>query len=268
MQDLEATSGLPLRLGDDGRLVFGGGLPAVTPAFRTLAEMREVLVAGDAGGPDVLYAMYRDVARPEDREALRAQGLRYDITVLAAGRIGPEWNKTFGHYHPLAPDGEYYPEVYEVLAGRAIYLLQHRGPSGTIDDVLAIPARPGDKVFMLPGYGHATINPGDEPLVMANWVAGAFSSEYGDYRERHGAAYYALDAGDAVRWQPNARYASLPEARVCAPLCPEDLTALRAGRPMYPDGAAHAERLAYLVAPRRYAGDWSALVEPPARPGA
>jgi glucose-6-phosphate isomerase len=268
MKDLEATSGLPLRLADDGRLVFGAGLPAVEPAFRTLAAMREVLAEPAAEGPDVLYAMYRDVARPEDRARLRAHGLRYDITVLQAARLGPEWNKTYGHYHPLAPDGEYYPEVYEVLAGRAIYLLQHRGPGGAIDDVLVIPAVPGDKVFMLPGYGHATINAADEPLVMANWVAGEFSSEYGDYRERHGAAYYALDGGEGVRWQPNTRYADLPEARVCAPLCPEDATALRAGRPMYPDGAAHPERLAYLVAPRRFGGDWRSLVEPPARPRA
>ncbi len=262
MRDLEAVSGLPLSLGDDGRLVFGQGLPAVEPAARTLEAMREVLAEPGASGPDVLYVMYRDIARPGDRAALRAAGLRYDVTILAPARLGAEWNKTYGHYHPLAPGGDYYPEVYEVLSGRAVYLLQHRAPGGGIDDVLVIPASPGDKVFMIPGYGHSTINVGDEPLVMANWVAGAFSSEYGDYRERHGASYYALAGAESVRWEPNPRYGRVPEAVVCAPLCPEETTALRAGRPMYGDGAAHPDRLAYLVDPGKYRGSWNGLVDP------
>jgi glucose-6-phosphate isomerase len=261
MRDLEAQSGLPIRLREDGTLAFGGDLPAVEPAARTLAEMREVLADPQAAGPEVLYYMYRDVGRPADRSRYAAHGLRYDITVLLPARLGQEWCKTYGHYHPLAPSGEYYPEVYEVISGRAVYLLQRRAPDGRIEDVLAIPAGPGDKVFMLPGYGHVTINVGDEPLVMANWVAAAFRSEYGDYRERHGAAYYALDgAPGAVRWQANPRYGPVPAPRVVAARCPEEWTGLRPGRPMYGDGAAHPERLAYLVDPKAFRGDWNALV--------
>jgi len=260
MRDLEPTSGLPLKLGDDGTLVFGGDLPPVQAAARSLSAMREVLAEPDAAGPENLYYMYRDVGRPADRAKTAARGLRYDITILAPTRLGPEWNKTYGHYHPHAPSGEYYPEVYEVISGRAIYLLQRRDAAGSIDDVLVIPARPGDKVFMLPGYGHATINPGNEPLVMANWVAGAFSSEYGDYKARHGAAYYALAGAEAVRWQPNPRYDRVPQARTVTPRCPEDLTGLRAGRPMYLEGVRSAERLDYLVDPAQYRGDWAALV--------
>ncbi len=260
MRDLEATSGLPLRLADNGTLVFGGDLPPVAPAARSLAAMRDVLADPQATGPEHLYYMYRDVGWPKDKAKTAPHGLRYDITVLLPARLGQEWNKTYGHYHPLAPSGGYYPEVYEVISGRAIYLLQHRDSEGAIDDVLVIPAMPGDKVFMLPGYGHATINPGAEPLVMANWVAGAFSSEYGDYERRHGAAYYALAGAEAVRWQPNPHYDRVPEARTVAPRCPEGTTGLRAGRPMYTDGAVAPEGLAYLVDPSMYRGDWMALV--------
>ena len=260
MRDLEGTSGLPLRLADDGRVVFGGDLPPVEPAVRTRTEMREVLADPDATGPDQLYFMYRDVGRPADKARTAPRGLRYDITVIVPAHLGQEWSKTFGHYHPKDPEGQFYPEVYEVISGSAIYLLQRRGPDGRIDDVLAIPAGPGEKVFMLPGYGHATINVGGEPLVMANWVAGEFASEYGDYRERRGAAYYALTGGDAVRWQANPNYAAVPEARIRAPRCPADTTGLQAGRPMYLDGVAHPERLEYLVRAARYRGDWAALV--------
>ena len=261
MKDLSATSGLPLWLRDDGLLAFGPGLPAVEPAVRTLAAMREVLAEPLAVGPENLYYMYRDVGRPGDKARTAPAGLRYDITVVAPALLGQEHAKTYGHYHPLAPDGEYYPEVYEVISGRAIYLLQHRGAGGAIDEVLVIPATEGDKVFMLPGYGHVTINAGDSPLVMANWVAGAFSSEYGDYRERHGASHYEQVRDGAQRWPANPLYAGVPAARLCRPLCPEHSTGLRAGRPMYPDGVANPERLAYLMEPRRFVGKWTDLVD-------
>jgi glucose-6-phosphate isomerase len=260
MLDLEAASGLPLKLADDGTLEFGGDLPVVKPAVRTLDAMRPVLLDPEAKGPEVVYYMYRDVGFAADKARFHAHGLRYDITVLVPAKLGQEWNKTFGHYHPKAPGGAYYPEVYEVIAGKAVYALQHKGEDGRIDDVLGIPASPGDKVFMLPGYGHATINIGDTPLVMANWVAGEFESEYGDYKERHGAAYYALEGTEAVRWQPNPRYDNPPEVRVVAPLCPQATTALRAGRPMYPDGCAYPDRLGYLLDANRYRGEWGALV--------
>ncbi len=260
MLDLRNTSGLPLQLGDDGSLVFGSGLPAVTPAVRTLEDMRVVLHDPSATGPENLYFMYRDVIRPEDKGKTAPKGLRYDITIIPPAKLGGEWTKTFGHYHPLAPSGAYYPEVYEVLAGRAIYLLQRRDAKGAIDDVLIIPAGPGEKVFMLPGYGHATINAGPGPLAMANWVAGSFQSEYGDYRERHGAAYLGLVDGTDVRWEPNHHYGTLQKPRFVSAVSSPETSGLAAGRPMYLDVVAAPDRYAYLVDPKLYRGDWSHLV--------
>jgi glucose-6-phosphate isomerase len=259
MTDLESVSGLPIRLRDDGTLEFGDGLPAVEPAVRTLDAMREVLADPAAAGPAVLYYMYRDVGRPADKARTAPLGLRYDLTVVVPALLGEEHAKTYGHYHPKAPGGRYYPEVYEVIAGRALYVLQRRGASGAVDDVIVVEAGPGDKVFMLPGYGHTTVNPGGEPLVMANWVASTFASEYGEYRQRRGAAYYALAGDGAVRWRANPRYGDLPPVRLLRPRCPE-ATALAAGRPMYPDGVAAPERLKYLVDPGLYAGAWGELV--------
>lgn len=260
MRDLSDACGLPLRLRADGRLEFGPGLPPVEPDVRTLEAMREVLADPEADGPNELYYMYRDVGRPEDKARTAAVGLRYDVTVILPALLGREHAKTYGHYHPQAPTGGYYPEVYEVISGRALYLLQRRGGDGAVDDVLVVEARPGDKVFMLPGYGHATINPGDEPLVMANWVAAAFASEYGDYRARHGAAYYELAGAEGPGWRPNPHYPALPPLRAVRPRCPADTTGLAAGRSMYADGVAHPERLRYLVSPTLYPGEWSELV--------
>ncbi len=260
MVDLKGTSGLPLQLKDDGTLVFGDSVLAVEPAVRTLDAMREVLVDPRASGPAVLYYMYRNVGRPEEKAKTEPRALRYDITIIPPAKLGSEWTKTYGHYHPRTAKGPYYPEVYEVLSGRAIYLLQRRDAQGRIDDVLVIPAGPGEKVFMLPGYGHATINVGDAPLAMANWVAGSFSSEYGDYKERHGAAYYALVEGDGVRWEPNPHYGNLPKPRFVSAVSHEATTGLRAGAPMYPAVVADPSRYDYIVDPSLYRGEWSALV--------
>lgn len=207
--DLTERAGLPFTLTEDGRLVFGESVSASPVATRKLAELRPVLEDPDAAGPDEVYFMYRDVSLPEDTERLHAQGLRYDLTVVRPGVLGREYVKTAGHYHPLAEDGTPYPEIYEVLYGVAHYLLQRREGDRVVDVVL-VEAHPGDQVLIPPGYGHITINPGDDWLVMDNLVAGAFSSEYGPYASMRGGAYYERVGGELV---PNPRYSGLPAPR-------------------------------------------------------
>lgn len=84
---------------------------------------------------------------------------------------------------PGNPAGVGYPEVYEVLEGRAHFLLQKK----TLDDIVLVEAAKGDIVLIPPGYGHVTINPAqNETLTMANLVSTEFSSEYGFYDEMRG----------------------------------------------------------------------------------
>ena len=73
-----------------------------------------------------LYYMYRDLAKNKtDRRKIIENDLRYDITILAPVMLGKEFNKTVGHDHPIVPGTDItYPELYEVLKGEAIFLLQ------------------------------------------------------------------------------------------------------------------------------------------------
>ena len=97
-------------------------------------------------------------------EKLREQNIRYDITIIPPGMLGREYIKTAGHYHPLVPGGSVtYPELYEVLEGEALYLLQRQD----LGDVVAINASAGDKVLVPPNYGHITINGSNKKLKMA-----------------------------------------------------------------------------------------------------
>ncbi|WP_301664617.1 glucose-6-phosphate isomerase family protein [Methanoculleus frigidifontis] len=98
------------------------------------------------------------------RRWLAEQNVRFDITVIPPGAVGGEYVKTKGHYHPLTPAGIGYPELYQVLAGEAHYLLQRKN----LRDVVVVTAKAGEFVLIPPGYGHVTVNPGKENLVMAN----------------------------------------------------------------------------------------------------
>ena len=140
-----------------------------------------------------LYYMYRDLYLSRaDRDRLRDQGLRYDITIIPPMMLGREFVKTAGHYHPLVPgeDGTY-PEVYEVLEGEAAYLLQKED----LSDVVVVRATAGDNVLIPPGYGHITINRSNKRLKMANFVCRDFGSLYEPIKKAGGGAYFLTTEG-------------------------------------------------------------------------
>lgn len=188
--DLSSVAGFPLFLEED-HLVPGSGVIFSEPVrYRSLTEMRSVLRDPEAEGPERVYAMYRMVGERESFAVQTAYGLRYDLTVIPAGRLGSERVKTQGHYHPLASDGVAFPEIYAVLAGQAGFLLQSGGVAGPLEEVLLVQAAAGDQVVIPPGYGHVTVNTGEDTLVLANLVEAHFSSLYAPYLAHHGAAFY------------------------------------------------------------------------------
>ena len=198
------------------------------PEVRRLKDMVEVVCDKQflehADLNTALYFMFRDVfASEEDLRKIKERGLRYDITVMPPNTLGKEFVKTVGHYHPpVSPHSRIsYPEIYEVLEGKAHFLLQkreivresekeNREAEERIVDVVVISAREGDKVVIPPNYGHVTINPAGETLKMANFVARHFASIYEPYRRKGGAAYFELTSGKFVK---NERYGEVPEIR-------------------------------------------------------
>ncbi|MDD1678915.1 MAG: glucose-6-phosphate isomerase [Methanomicrobiales archaeon] len=189
------------------------GWPGETPPpqARNVDEVRQVLAIPECPCSGSLYFMYRDLARTDqDRAWLSAQTVRYDVTEIPPLTLCGEYVKTKGHYHPPAPSGVHYPEVYEVLTGEAHYLLQN----GDISDVVLIFAREGEKVIIPPGYGHVTINASTRKLLMANLVSCKFSSDYQMYEGRHGAAYYMMVGEQIVK---NPHYPSVPPLRTGQP---------------------------------------------------
>lgn len=190
------------------KVLWDGPLPE--PDVRRVGDMASLLADPACPEEGPLYFMYRDLAAgPDDRVWLQAHAIRYDITVIPARTLCGEHVKTKGHYHPHAPGGVGYPELYQVLSGEAIYLLQDRD----LTTAAAVRAVEGEAVLIPPGYGHVTINPSKRELVMANLVSNHFSSEYRFYEEHGGAMYYLTEQG----WVQNPHYSVHPRLKELRP---------------------------------------------------
>lgn len=191
---------------DRYKLVFGGR--EIKPSIRRLGEMHDVLldnVINSSNKDNPIYYMYRSSIRSEDEQIFEKSEIRYDITVLNSTRLGRELNKTLGHFHPIVHDGLSYPEVYEVLSGEALYILQRQAKG--YYSVKIIHAGAGEKVLIPPNYGHVTVNPIDKDLVMANLVSSRFSSLYEPVREKKGMAVYILE--DSFKINSNYDHANI-----------------------------------------------------------
>jgi len=230
------------------------------PDVRTLADMRDVLRSpDDVEGPPTrpLYYMYRDLSLSRaDARRIRDAGLRYDITVIPPATLGTEWVKTMGHYHPAVPGhDETYAEVYEVLSGEALYLLQ-REEDGSVVEFRAVRAADGDKVVVPPGFGHVTVNPSNRVLKMCNWVSRDFESLYGTYAGKRGAAYHALSTGELVA---NPSYGDVPDIVETGPKSLPTYGLVR-GREMY-GLVRDLARLDFLTRPWEHGNLWDELRE-------
>lgn len=257
MRDLSATSGLRLLLDErTGLLHAAGDLVLGEPAVRRLGELREVLAdPATATPPDrPCYFLYRDVRRPGDEERLAAHGLRYDLTVTLPGRYGQEPAKTAGHYHSRAPDGAGYPEIYEVLHGRAAFLLQWvdrpESPDPAVRAIWVALCDAGERIVIPPDCGHVTVNVGAEPLVVADLVAVDSANDYGSFRTAQGAAAYLLaDQADELgfRITPNLRYGRTPAPRLLHGSRWRPV--LTTGRPLYEAFRSDPSTVRFLLAP-------------------
>jgi glucose-6-phosphate isomerase len=273
MIDLRATSGLPLAV-DDARpelpLILDGSLQPGQREDRALADLRPALADPSADGPDPAYSMYRGLARLNGRnpESGRVYDWRYDVTVFRPGRYGDEYLRTVGHYHPPAEGtSTAYPEVYEVLSGTALFILQsvddqEAGPAeARVLDLVLLRAEPGEKAMMLPGHSHWTVNITEEPLIVSNWICDGFSSSYESARVARGPSCYVVAAAEGPELRRNPVY-SHPPARVThSQTADVPELGLVAGRPIFAELTAAPSRWRYLCDPDAAPLDLGAAIQ-------
>jgi glucose-6-phosphate isomerase len=229
---LTEKSGLNISLNRlSGELNFCEGILFSKPSLRRVSDAVDFYQNAVRDNPDkILYLMYRGITLEKDYEKINEAKLRYDITVILPGTVGGEYIKTIGHLHPLSPTSNFthtFTEVYSIIYGKALYILQKFSHSyllnnqdakgQLIEDVIITEAEEGDIIFIPSHYGHTTINIGSEPLVMANILHSEFNSLYEPYKKLRGASYYI---GERMIKSPfkNQQYCNLPEPRFLEPL--------------------------------------------------
>ena len=186
----------------------------VKPQIRFLNEIKSVLYdkkwAKTAPNLEIYY-MYRGVKRKN--------GLRYDVTVIPPRMLGKEFVRTKGNRN-----SKNFPELYTVLKGKAIFLMQ-KMEKEVIKDALAVKAKEGDYVIVPPKYAVITINPSKKILKAGNWVSEKNKNIYEELEARQGACYYYTKRG----WIKNKNYAKIPKLRIKKPLKskPENLDFLK-----------------------------------------
>lgn len=192
------------------------------PSIRCLKDLAAVIYDRNwlNTAPNLeLYYVYRDISENQyDFKKIFKNDLRYDNTVLPPRKLGKEFNKTMGHDHPIvAGTNITYPELYEVLEGKAIFLLQD-SENDKIKDIIAIKVNKNDKVIVPPNYEHLIINIGKKNLRTCNWICRNFSSSiYKPFRAKQGFSYYALRGLFGIKWVKNNNYSQIPKLRFGKP---------------------------------------------------
>ncbi|MEM1578935.1 MAG: glucose-6-phosphate isomerase family protein [Archaeoglobaceae archaeon] len=185
-----------------------------TAEVRRASDLTPVLAFPEKLSEDFdAYYMFRDIYESEkEKQIIRNSKLRYDFTIIPPAEIGGEAIKTLGHYHPTNAFGIAYPEIYQIIDGKAIFLIQRRQGERVVD-CFAIEAEKGDLVLIPPGFGHITINPTREVLLTSNWVCRNFESIYEPYKKLRGACYYYING----EWVKNENYSEKVELRFLEP---------------------------------------------------
>jgi glucose-6-phosphate isomerase len=146
----------------------------------------------------------------------------YDVTVIAPGCVNGEYKKTSGHYHGWnASHTHTFGEVYEVISGTAMYVLQ-KSPdfdkhpeSPEITDIIFVTVHEGETLLVPPDYGHCSVNIGTTPLVFSNVAYTPAPVIYDSVRAHRGMAYYVMEDRGGVSTVQNPRYdlVSLPRPK-------------------------------------------------------
>jgi glucose-6-phosphate isomerase len=254
------TSGLPIFIHEDTfKLDFRDSLTCAGSSGKYAGQLKDLLYA-EAGIDEYeyCYEAYRDIAFEQDRTQFQKLDFRYDITVIMPGTVQGECKKTSGHYHGYIDHQPFtYPEVYEVLMGKAVYILQKvnnfdkENEVPIIEDLKAVFVEENQVIIVPPFYGHCSINVGDGPMVFSNIAVVSCPLHYEPIKRRHGLSVYVLKDRGKVSFVSNLNYQSVPEVKF---ISPKDNPALGItfGEPVYDTFIEKPEKFDFLLNPGRY----------------
>lgn len=263
-------SGIPLFWDHDRMTVrLGEGLSAEKGGHKTAEHMLGLLAnEGELDLKERAYDTVGRLCREADRELFERHLLQYDLTVVMPGDFNGEFKKTSGHYHGWNDTHSHtYGEVYEVLVGSALFVLQRSSdfeelPSENhVEDVILVRVDEGQTLLVPPDYGHASINVGAGPLVFSDLAYVRCPVWYESVRAHHGMAYYALVGKNGLRAVRNRRYGEGCPAARFATVHEDPSLGIDFSTPLYQGFIEHPAAYEYLARPDAYIERIMALLD-------
>ena len=129
-----------------------------------------------------------------------------NITVIASGKHGVEFNKTMGYFHTFPG-----VVIYHCLYGQGILLMQRNDTGGEVKEVRVVALRPGSSVEIPAGYGHCIANIGKNFLIVADNAPDDKTQNMDFIKTKKGLAYYVVDKKGNVSFEENKNYSFHPQ---------------------------------------------------------
>lgn len=218
---------LPILLNEqeDYKLSFRPPVVYSSDGVKTAADMRILFQQPDyLPEAEPCYRFYRSIAEQDQAGVFKDTGYHYDLTVILPSPKAGECKKTSGHFHALIAGGaSSYAEIYEVILGRALYVLMKVNDPALpaeqqrIEDAYLVEVHEGERIILPPLYGHASINIGDGPLVFSNIASSANKSDYTPIKSKHGMCYYAGRENGKLTVCVNPNYSNVPQPKILRP---------------------------------------------------
>lgn len=263
------NSGLPVEY-DEGsmRLIFRDGLTCADDGRRNAAALKGLLYNEEGINDDEhCYDFYRDIVFEEHRELFKKYDFRYDITVIMQGTINDECKKTSGHYHGYIEGQTYtYPEVYEVLSGEAVYILQKArnfdkpSEEPEIEEIKAVRVKEGQAVIIPPFWGHCSVNAGEAPLLFSNIAVVACPMHYEPIKQKHGLGAYVLRENGQLKFIKNSNYHHVPDIQVVEPK-QNPVLGITFGKPVYREFIRTPKKFDFLLHPKMYLDEMEDMIK-------
>jgi glucose-6-phosphate isomerase len=220
----------------------------------------------DMNEDDFCYSAYREIVFEKDRDIFEKHALRYDITLIGSGSVNNERYKTSGHYHGyIGGRASVYPEVYEVISGTAVYILQKvpnfdKNEEPIIEELIAVTVEEGQAVIIPAFYGHCSCNAGSGPLIFSNIAAVACPVLYDPIKSRHGLACYLVSGENSLVYARNPNYKTPPPLRRMTPLENASL-GIEFGRPVYGSFVRDPGKFDFMLNPDKYEDSISKMMK-------
>ena len=254
------NSGLPIYLNEENN-ILALSAPLTYDEFKEKYVEQMIGLFADEKDLDLsekVYDVYRGIRYPEDKVYLDKNDFRYDITVVMDGLVNGECKKTSGHFHGFNPQRtNTYPEVYEVIHGRALYVLQkaehfeHDFDNIILNDVILAVVEAGQSIIIPPNYGHCSINIGQGPMVFSNLAYIPCPVHYDAVQYFHGMSYYVSKKDGKVEIKLNEGYPHVPEAKF-ARVKENERLGIKFGLPVYKSYKQNPDAFDFLGNPDSY----------------